>query len=198
VTHSNATPTVMKTADLGEWIEVLTERAAATEGEWTALLLSGDTEGARIRAPERAACGCQCYLGVAEPSGRSAGNVMTGRFSTRMAWNGSGNGHWDVALSQLVNGRSVLLATIPLDEWISLGTTQSRRGSAGGDPRNGRAACSRASPSSPKEVSNGARRPPSAARTAFYRLVDASGDAKAVERAKDSLQGGPSQVRAPA
>jgi len=35
----------MKTADLGEWIEVLTERAAATEGEWTALLLSGDTEG---------------------------------------------------------------------------------------------------------------------------------------------------------
>jgi hypothetical protein len=38
----------MKTADLGEWIEVLTERAAATEGEWTALLLSGDTEGARV------------------------------------------------------------------------------------------------------------------------------------------------------
>jgi hypothetical protein len=32
----------------------------------------------------------------------------------------------------------------------------------------------------------------------LYRLVDASGDAKAVERAKDSLQGGPSQVRAPA
>jgi hypothetical protein len=49
---------------------------------------------------------------------------MTGRFSTRMAWDGSGNGHWDVALSQLVNGRSVLLATIPLDEWIGLSATQ--------------------------------------------------------------------------
>jgi hypothetical protein len=32
--------------------------------------------------------------------------------------------HWDVVLTQLVNGRSVLLATIPLDEWISLGATQ--------------------------------------------------------------------------
>ena len=46
------------------------------------------------------------------------------RFSTRMAWDGSGNGHWDVVLTQLVNGRSVLLATIPLDEWISLRATQ--------------------------------------------------------------------------
>jgi hypothetical protein len=27
-------------------------------------------------------------------------------------------------LTQLVNGRSVLLATIPLDEWIGLGATQ--------------------------------------------------------------------------
>jgi hypothetical protein len=35
------------------------------------------------------------------------------RFSTRMAWDGTGNGHWDVALTELVNGRSVLLATIP-------------------------------------------------------------------------------------
>jgi hypothetical protein len=46
------------------------------------------------------------------------------RFSTRMAWDGTGNGHWDVVLTQSVNGRSVLLATIPLDEWISLGATQ--------------------------------------------------------------------------
>jgi hypothetical protein len=37
-----------------------------------------------------------------------------------MAWDGTGNGHWDVALTELVNGRSVLLATIPLDGWISL------------------------------------------------------------------------------
>ena len=41
-----------------------------------------------------------------------------------MAWDGSGNGHWDVVLTQLVSGRSVLLATIPLDEWINLGATQ--------------------------------------------------------------------------
>jgi len=34
--------------------------------------------------------------------------VVTGRFSTRMTWDGSGNGHWDVVLTQLVNGRSVL------------------------------------------------------------------------------------------
>jgi hypothetical protein len=46
------------------------------------------------------------------------------RFSTRMTWDGTGNGHWDVVLTQSVNGRSVLLATIPLDEWIDLGATQ--------------------------------------------------------------------------
>ena len=45
------------------------------------------------------------------------------RFQTRMAWDGTGNGHWDVVLTQLVDDRSVLLATIPLDEWISLGAT---------------------------------------------------------------------------
>jgi hypothetical protein len=49
---------------------------------------------------------------------------MTGRFETRMTRDGSGNGHWDVALSGMVDGRSVLLAAIPLDEWISLGATQ--------------------------------------------------------------------------
>jgi hypothetical protein len=46
---------------------------------------------------------------------------MTGRFETRMTWNGSGNGHWDVVLSGMVDGRMRVLATIPLDEWISLG-----------------------------------------------------------------------------
>jgi hypothetical protein len=30
----------------------------------------------------------------------------------------------DVVLTELVKGRSVLLATIPLDEWIGLGATQ--------------------------------------------------------------------------
>jgi len=49
---------------------------------------------------------------------------MTGRFETRMTWDGTGNGHWDVVLAEVVNGRSVLLATIPLDEWIGLGATQ--------------------------------------------------------------------------
>jgi len=43
------------------------------------------------------------------------------RFETRMTWNGSGNGHWDVVLTEMTNGRARLLATIPLDEWISLG-----------------------------------------------------------------------------
>jgi len=42
-------------------------------------------------------------------------------FSTRMVWAGD---HWDVALTQLVNGRSVLLVTIPLDDWIGLSATQ--------------------------------------------------------------------------
>ena len=36
----------------------------------------------------------------------------------------AGNGHWDIVLTELVKGRSVLLATIPLDEWISLRATQ--------------------------------------------------------------------------
>jgi hypothetical protein len=42
-------------------------------------------------------------------------------FSTRMVWAGD---HWDVALTQVANGRARLLANIPLDEWISLGATQ--------------------------------------------------------------------------
>ena len=46
------------------------------------------------------------------------------RFQTRMAWDGTGNGHWDVVLSGMVDERMRLLATIPLDEWISLGATQ--------------------------------------------------------------------------
>ena len=47
--------------------------------------------------------------------------VKTSRFQTRMIWNGD---HWDVALSGMVDGRVRLLATIRLDEWISLGATQ--------------------------------------------------------------------------
>ena len=46
------------------------------------------------------------------------------RFSTRMAWDGSGDGHWDVVLTEMTDGRARVLATIPLDEWISLGATQ--------------------------------------------------------------------------
>ena len=30
----------------------------------------------------------------------------------------AGNGHWDVVLSGMVDGRMRLLATIPLDEWV--------------------------------------------------------------------------------
>jgi hypothetical protein len=56
------------------------------------------------------------------PFAKSA--VVTRRFSTRMAWDGSGKGYRDVVLTELVNGRPVLLATIPLNEWISLGATQ--------------------------------------------------------------------------
>ena len=40
-----------------------------------------------------------------------------GEFSTRMVWAGD---HWDVALTQVADGRARLLANIPLDEWISL------------------------------------------------------------------------------
>jgi hypothetical protein len=42
------------------------------------------------------------------------------RAGVGLSFNPTGNGHWDVALTELVNGRSVLLATIPLDGWISL------------------------------------------------------------------------------
>jgi len=43
-------------------------------------------------------------------------------FSTRMVWNGGG--YWEVALSQVVDGRARQLATVPFDDWISLSATQ--------------------------------------------------------------------------
>jgi hypothetical protein len=42
-------------------------------------------------------------------------------FSTRMVWAGD---HWDVALTEVTDGRTHLLATIPLDDWIGLSATQ--------------------------------------------------------------------------
>jgi hypothetical protein len=47
--------------------------------------------------------------------------LEVGEFSTRMVWAGD---HWDVALSGIIDGRTRLLATIPLGKWISLGATQ--------------------------------------------------------------------------
>jgi hypothetical protein len=44
-----------------------------------------------------------------------------GEFSTRMVWAGD---HWDVALTEVTDGRTHLLATIPLDDWIGLSATQ--------------------------------------------------------------------------
>jgi hypothetical protein len=32
--------------------------------------------------------------------------------------------HWDVALTEGMDGRTRLLATIPLDDWIGLSATQ--------------------------------------------------------------------------
>jgi hypothetical protein len=42
-------------------------------------------------------------------------------FSIRMVWAGD---HWDVALTEVADGRTYLLATIPLDDWIGLSATQ--------------------------------------------------------------------------
>jgi hypothetical protein len=43
-----------------------------------------------------------------------------GEYSTRMVWAGD---HWDVALTEVTNGRTHLLATIPLEDWIGLSAT---------------------------------------------------------------------------
>jgi hypothetical protein len=45
-------------------------------------------------------------------------------FSTRLVWCGKGDGRWNVELSQIVDGRAVLLATVPLGDWAKLGATQ--------------------------------------------------------------------------
>jgi TOBE domain len=44
-----------------------------------------------------------------------------GTFQTQTVWDGSGDGHWEVVLTE---GRARVLATIPLNDWISLGATQ--------------------------------------------------------------------------
>lgn len=44
--------------------------------------------------------------------------------STRLVWDGTGDGHWDVELSQVVDCRAVLLATMPLGGWAKFGATQ--------------------------------------------------------------------------
>jgi hypothetical protein len=54
---------------------------------------------------------CRPHRGVTE----------VGEFSTRMVW---ADDHWDVALTQVADGRARLLANIPLDEWIGLGAMQ--------------------------------------------------------------------------
>jgi hypothetical protein len=46
--------------------------------------------------------------------------AKVGEFSTRMVWAGD---HWDVALTEVTNGRTHLLATIPLEDWIGLSAT---------------------------------------------------------------------------
>jgi hypothetical protein len=47
--------------------------------------------------------------------------AKVGEFSTRMVWAGD---RWDVALIEVTDGRTHLLATIPLDDWIGLSATQ--------------------------------------------------------------------------
>jgi hypothetical protein len=44
-----------------------------------------------------------------------------GEYSTRMVWAGD---HWDVALTEVIDGRTRLLAAIPLEDWIGLSATQ--------------------------------------------------------------------------
>jgi hypothetical protein len=47
--------------------------------------------------------------------------TKVGEYRTRMVWAGD---HWDVALTEVTDGRTHLLAAIPLDDWIGLSATQ--------------------------------------------------------------------------
>ena len=49
-----------------------------------------------------------------------------GTFTTKMVWDGTGDGHWDVVFTEMTEGRACVLATIPFDEWISLARRRSR------------------------------------------------------------------------
>lgn len=51
-----------------------------------------------------------------------------GTFTTKMVWDGTGDGHWAVVLTEMTEGSARVLATIPLDEWIGLSATSSRSG----------------------------------------------------------------------
>jgi hypothetical protein len=45
-------------------------------------------------------------------------------FNTRLVWDRAGDGHWDVVLTEMTDGRARLLATMTFDEWIGLSAPQ--------------------------------------------------------------------------
>ena len=47
-----------------------------------------------------------------------------GTFTTKMVWDGTGDGHWDVVFTEMTEGRACVLATIPFDEWDQPRATQ--------------------------------------------------------------------------
>ncbi len=47
-----------------------------------------------------------------------------GTFATRMVWDGSRDGHWDVVLTEMTEGSARLLAKMTFDEWIGLSATR--------------------------------------------------------------------------
>ena len=47
-----------------------------------------------------------------------------GKFNTRLVWDGAGDGHWDVLLTEMTEGRTSVRATMTFDEWIGLSATR--------------------------------------------------------------------------
>ncbi len=56
-----------------------------------------------------------------------------GTFTTRMVWDGSRDGHWDVVLTEMTEGCARLLAKMTFDEWIGLATQEAIANSVAGE-----------------------------------------------------------------
>jgi hypothetical protein len=66
-------------------------------------------------------CSCpRCPFWLKKFKAGKVQRLRDAEFSTRMVWAGD---QWDVALTEVTDERTHLLATIPLDDWIGLSAT---------------------------------------------------------------------------